>query len=88
MIEMLAFKSKDGKLCKHFVEQQAQLAYAAVACREGEAWITRVSVPVAPQELKDGQQFVPAGANHSVIDDYIEQNIDGTSLTVEQERSH
>lgn len=83
--EVLAFKRKDGALCKHFVEQQAQAAYAAVACREHNTWVTQVSVLAEPQELKGEQQFIPADGSGSAIDKYIEQNIDGTSLTVEQE---
>lgn len=83
--EILAFVRKDGALCKHYVESNKNLSYEAVSCYEEGNWINPViATTVLPSP--PGDQYTPADGGASPVHTYIEQTIDGTSLTVEQER--
>lgn len=84
--EILAFKRKDGALCKHYLEVQSKAAYEAIACREKDAWVNEVVVSRERKEITATQHYIPAGGEQSAVDVYIQAAIDGTSLTAEQEQ--
>lgn len=84
--EILAFVRKDGALCKHYVEKNKGNLYEAVACYEEGNWINPVATTSIEPYLA-GDEYAPAGLEGSPVDTYIQEVIDGTSLTIEQERA-
>ena len=83
--EILAFVRKDGALCKHYMEKNKNISYEAVSCYEDGNWINPVVAATVLPSPSDNQ-YTPADGGASSVNTYIEQTIDGTSLTVEQER--
>lgn len=83
--EILAFVRKDGALCKHYIETNKSVSYEAVSCYEEGNWINPV-IATAVLPSPPANQYTPADGGVSPVNTYIEQTIDGTSLTVEQER--
>lgn len=83
--EILAYMRKDGTLCKHYTERNKNVSYEAVSCYEKGNWINPVATAAVFPSLS-GDQYAPAAGSNSTVNKYIENTIDGTSLTIEQER--
>ncbi|TVZ38108.1 hypothetical protein P886_2461 [Alteromonadaceae bacterium 2753L.S.0a.02] len=82
MTEVLAFRNKNRQVCKQVMLQHDQFV-DVVFCHRGKSWL--YSVASARDSVSEG--FVPAdGSGPTKIDTFIEKNIDGSVLSVRQER--
>lgn len=91
LTEILAFKRRDGTLCKHY-SLRGVTSVEAVACYETGAWsnVAGTENVVAPENMNGPEQaqYRMAGEEDtSSIDLYIEANITGSALTLDEERS-
>ncbi len=84
--ENLAFERQDGVLCKHYTRTQGETVNEGVACFEGKVWlnpIAELSLPAKPAK----EMYTPAGNTESSISQYIENQIQGTALSAEEENA-
>lgn len=84
LTEILAFTRHDGSLCKHYV-MDADAPIEAVACLSAGTW-TNVAVGEASNASSISGYRMASGTSLPAIDTYIEANIAGGALTVEEER--
>lgn len=86
LTEVFAFMRDDGVLCKHFTLTSPSAAVSAVSCDQQGQWdpviVEQMSSPVS-----EGEEYQPAGAKDAPsVDQYIHNRIQGTSLSIEQEK--
>lgn len=88
LTQILAFRRHDGALCKHYIYEgsASDASLAGVACLSGDAW-AQVAFGKPAEVSKTSTYRMASGESQAEVDTYIQANMTGSVLTVEEERA-
>ena len=87
LTEVLAFTREDGVLCKQYIDKQSDVVTEAIACSENSSWKNVLVQQIQAGSNVSSTEYIPASGGESAIDAYIQSNISGAALTIEQEKA-
>ncbi len=80
----MSFKDSAQRWCREYFVDRGNQSSHEIACKSGNQWQTEISVDA---EFPDANQFMPASSNTALIDSWIDSNIEGDVLSIEQENA-
>ncbi|MFK7829481.1 MAG: anti-sigma factor [Congregibacter sp.] len=81
---VLTFPHEDGNWCREYLLRGADADWRAVACKQGESWVTQAAGLESYLETADA--YRPAGSNDAApVAVFISQHAAGIALGLEQE---